>query len=496
MVFGEDSYVKKIERFTILFIMLSLPFVCIPLSWRFPVLGSVLFYYPIFVITILFLVFQKKDCQNFFLKKYILIGAIWGLLTLVNGILIYPYYGDLNIQEGRLFRIIQYCSFIDINSNLGKMFFMIIRSAKIFLLDFICGPMIMYIVYNCFNCLDSREQYKTYRKFVLILILVLMFFAIPEVLYYKFHWQFAREIMVIISGSIQDTSLKSLGWWPPLIWYPQLRSICTEPGLFGSLFGISVPFLLSYSLEYCNIITLFLYCYYNAIAIMAQSRTAFCLLVIHCFTVLSGVFVFSKANKNFWKILLYLFLGVFLGFFNFDAISNDAISNLENVESYYYNTVESVVDSKSRSNPSRLINLKRTINVGLDHCLLGVGTGLKDNYIAEKITVEDCEIQEIKAFYQRVKEEGVLKSGFGNINQYADWFVAQGLIGLIYYLLPVFYLFYIVLRNHMFREERYLILCSSIIASLASMMVGGCNPFFFMTIGLCLSIAVRDKYAS
>ena len=50
--------------------------------------------------------------------------------------------------------------------------------------------------------------------------------------------------------------------------------------------------------------------------------------------------------------------------------------------------------------------------MGLEHPLLGVGTGLRDAYVGEKLVAMDNKSDEMKRWIQAQKERGVMRPGY------------------------------------------------------------------------------------
>lgn len=494
MISLDNKLVEKLELFLILLIIISLPFFCIPVYLRIPFLGHILVYYMLFLITILFVLFDKRPCDNKYFKRYILFGVFWGLFTIINGIIFYPYYDNVSVEQSeKVIRLLSVFQFIDRESNILKMLIMFMRSTKIFLVDFIAGPFIMYVVYNCFSKYDIVETFTIFRKFVLCLIFILSIFSVPEVLYYKFHLLFGRDVMIFITSLIQNSSEKYLDWWPPLIWpNEQLRSVCTEPGLFGGIFGFTIPFLFSYCVDYFNLRTGFSYFYYIVITVMTQARTSVCMLCFFLSCLVYSIFSFKFIRKKLLLLLLVFVIGLVFGVTSFGFINFSDQS--DEYYSYYVKNIESVIQPGSRSNGSRLKNIKYTVSVGMDHFLTGVGVGLKDYYMIDKLNNEDLKEGEIKAIFEGIKQKGVFKVSFGNVNQYAVWLATQGVVGLMYYLSPFFLLLYIVIKKGLLADLKYFTVFISIIASLLNMMVSGISPFYFMTLGIAFSMLNSEKH--
>ena len=113
----KNNLLNKLELTLLFFIIISLPLYCIPVKWRIPVLGSVLYYYPLLLLTVVFFVLDKRNMINEeIFKKYIIFGLVWGFFTIFYGLYIYPYFLQLGEPKGKAIEILlRYISFIDWN---------------------------------------------------------------------------------------------------------------------------------------------------------------------------------------------------------------------------------------------------------------------------------------------------------------------------------------------------------------------------------------------
>lgn len=86
------------------------------------------------------------------------------------------------------------------------------------------------------------------------------------------------------------------------------------------------------------------------------------------------------------------------------------------------------------SNHSRFTVQKTHIQIGLEHPLLGVGTGLRQGYLREKLDKDPG--AEIQKWNKNIDKRGVLRAGFANLGDFTLRFAETGFLGLALYLLP------------------------------------------------------------
>lgn len=144
--------------------------------------------------------------------------------------------------------------------------------------------------------------------------------------------------------------------------------------------------------------------------------------------------------------------------------------------------------------------------IGLDHFLLGVGgQDLKQAYFIHYIPDWLMENGEIKLWVSYQKEKGLLKAYFPILSDYTHQFSSYGLLGLILYLTPSFYGFYLLIKTRKlwlgFASYLYLKL-SALITGFFGMMVSfvGCNSYelyiYWIVLGVllgCLETIDKSK---
>lgn len=102
----------------------------------------------------------------------------------------------------------------------------------------------------------------------------------------------------------------------------------------------------------------------------------------------------------------------------------------------------SLASADKRSNRSRYSILKANIGIGMDYPVLGVGLGLRHAYIPEYLPKEAFLVSEIQMWIRNQKEKGIMRSGFPSLGEYSSRFAETGILGLIVYLIPAFFLIY------------------------------------------------------
>ena len=497
----KNNLLNKLELTLLFFIIISLPLYCIPVKWRIPVLGSVLYYYPLLLLTVVFFVLDKRNMINEeIFKKYIIFGLVWGFFTIFYGLYIYPYFLQLGEPKGKAIEILlRYISFIDWNSDIGKFLVLFLKSAKRFLLDFLSGPIVMYMTYRIFARVDLKSRFDYFAQLVFIFSCIIIVFSIPELLLYKFGFYSALDIMIKITSFIQETTENYLSWYPPLVWHnEQLRSICTEPSMIGIFYGFAVPFIIWKDLKCNNVVLYFLYFYFTLIVVMSQAKTSIAMLGFHIITLFVAFFIFKKYRVNFLIFIILFCIGCLCGVVDFRGSEQQTEQRnieIENaINSYFNNNISNVYDPKSGSSGSRLVNIKKSLMIGAEHFVTGVGVELRHYYIYDKLDESDFEIPEVQAIRDGIVEKGIYKYGFGNVNQYAVWFADQGVVGLIYYILPLFYFMYLFFSKKLFKNLDYFIFAASFLSMAIGMLAGAiATILIYIILGVTFSNLCINK---
>lgn len=80
---------------------------------------------------------------------------------------------------------------------------------------------------------------------------------------------------------------------------------------------------------------------------------------------------------------------------------------------------------------------------------------------------------EIRSITDTLNEKGPLgPASYGNVNQYIFILANSGIIGLFIYLLPVMYMSYEIIKRHLWRDDKILILYIALVGNLLAQMAG------------------------
>lgn len=270
---------KRIYKILLVLLVVSLPLTNLPSKITidnsvFKVCGNY-----ILLLALLFLIyesFKNKININKNLVYFFIAYTLVQVISLIHGLCVYPYYDLISIEQIKQLYFIN--NIIDINVDKNTMLFgwLFIKGTKniVFQSIFLILPTILFL--RTFNEFD--ELFKFIRKSILFLVFLCGIYSIPEILYLKFNIQFAKQILEYINPLLYDIGYL-FGWYPPLLWENQLRSLCVEPSVFGTISAFCVPFIWSYIYEKFSFKYIILYIFFAILIFMTNSRTALALFV-------------------------------------------------------------------------------------------------------------------------------------------------------------------------------------------------------------------------
>ena len=463
--------IRKLQKLTLTFLIISLPLNSITKRFAIPGIGGDLSNY-FFIIGMLWLIYEyfkfgfeiNKKVRLFFCG-YI----VWQIICLVHGLAVYEFNELLTINQiPRLELILNKlsCHRIMVPEMLAIKAWLFLRFTKNILLSDNIVFLLTFYIYHLYKY-DFKSAFSDVRKAIIYLFILMGTYSFVELLWLNLNIPFAKEVLVTINPYLYDP-VSSHGWWPPLLWKNQLRSITHEPSYFGILSIFSLPFIWSllWDKKY-KIVGLFSVFYFTFMIAATNARTAIIITLGELMlTVLSLVFIRRREYMIRVSIIVILFFSAFAcNLINFQSILNYnqemSVQKVQSVQSFVANNVTSVGNTISRSNNARFGNLVANINTIVEYPLLGVGTGLKDAYIDRNLPAFALKNGEIRLWSKCMHEKGVLKSGYPALVKYADIAVQNGLIGLALYLsVAVFLIINLLRRLHLVISDYRAVLCA------------------------------------
>lgn len=199
-----------------------------------------------------------------------------------------------------------------------------------------------------------------------------------------------------------------------------------------------------------GILTAFTFCLF-----LTKARTAValfggevCLLFLALIYFRNKVFLKKFIIIIACSLIAFVFANLFIT--NIMALKTESVSRAtldKVVEMYISDNLKSIGGKDNRSNRSRYSVMEADLRVGLEHPLLGVGTGLRDAYVGEKLAAMDNKSDEMKRWIRAQKERGVMRAGIPVLGEYTSKFAETGMAGSLIHLFPAGYLIFLILKR-------------------------------------------------
>lgn len=461
---------------------LTMPFLFVPkllhLNFIGGPIGTMLMIYPILLAFIYTLYCYKNDNKIFINKgifvKFIILYIIILILSLVHGLIIYPYYdlifnGPPN-QIDKLPKLINLLSAYNIRIDekilLGT--WMIARFLKSVVFEIVYTFGFSYIIY-CWYKNDPQKALKIIVNSICFISIFIILYSFIE-LFFLFGYDWAKNILINVNPYLHEIKA-NFEWWPPLLWNGRMRSIFPEPSQFGMYTAFIIPFLWSNILNNKHkILNLILVCIITLFVFLTQAKTAVLLLLGEM--LLLTIYVLYRRKylvKSYLKILVAVICAFGLSiwcinnynskpftFLNMHTNAN-IDTNVNNtgtgkvINQYVEKNISGVIDPNSGSNNARFAIMKSDLRIWQDNILLGVGTGLKGAYTGDYLSSKEKKNVEITLWGNLQNKYGVLKSSYPSINEFTKRLAQNGIVGFIMYIFPLLFLIFKFYAN----REKY-----------------------------------------
>lgn len=445
------------------------------------ILCDKLVFYPIFIGLIYTMYYQYKY-KNILIKfskflKFIVTYLIVISISLAIGLYTYPYYDlILNIPITQIENLSKFINIMNsfefyIDEKRLIVFWVIARTIKNALLEVLYTFGVAYMIY-CWYHNNWRAAFKILMRAVLVSLIVVSGYSFIE-LFYLAGNEIAKNILTTITPYFYI--IKSNGsWWPPLLLPGQLRSIFAEPSYYGIYFAFAMPFLwyvfMTVKQKHYKTILILAIVFFTFCLFLTQARMT---LVLFC-SEMFLLFIFTVYLRNKFivkqisKILLVSITAFVLSVLFINNLLANNKYNISGIESYLESNLYSLASTSQRSNNSRYSINIADFKIGLEHPIIGVGSGLRNAYIPDYLPEMAKDNGEVQMWIQNQKEKGILRSGFPKLGEYTSRFAETGIIGLVLFLIPPF----ILLRKLYFK------------ITYKNMAVDDKLPYVFFTISL------------
>ena len=455
-------------------------------------IGGQLVIYPLFIGYIYTLYCVKKHDIILPYKKlfYKFIGLYMGFLfiSLLIGLYNFPYYSD--VFAGPLNQIEKIPKVLDLFHSLGifidphvlLQYWLALRFMKSIILESFWCFGTAYLIFLWYKD-DWEMGMKTLYKGIVISLVIFLLYGILDA-FYLLGNEFATDALSSLNPFIHQIKSNN-GWWPPLLWEDQLRSVFSEPSNVGNYIAVVIPLLWGKYLKDKQKRVLFLSAVTVFFVLLSRARTSYA-MIIGMF-LLMILFLLFLQRKDLIKSCVLIAISILIPFYSsvifFNLQNSISKVNVEKVNTVTANevindNVISLAEPGKRSNGARFALITSNFRVFLEHPLIGVGTGLSAPYVVDQYTLHDKQYAEVRLWILNQNKNGIFASNSSiksALNEYITRLAQHGIIGLIIFLIPFIFLGIRLLKilTNTYGNQQLNIF--TIIFSLISMLVAGCN---------------------
>lgn len=477
---------QKVQEYILMLVVLSLPIIMIPKAHSLPLLGGNIPNAFLVIGVLLFLFYLVKFHTAIIpYKKYLIIFIGWYTLCLFIGALTYPFYDNDFFMYMRTEGI--YGKLVKMKPEIfDNIILMELKYACSLFVRMIRGffiPLVgLWLIVINLHQRDWKRGMHQISLAALILAIVMIIYSIPEMIWIWTGNETCAEILSIINPFLYDP-VSTNGWWPPLLWKNQLRSMTLEPSFFGIYASFIIP-LLWYRIfvenkKWCyGILIIFVFMLF---ASKARTGIAVYLGEMAVLFIISLLLRKRAYLKFGGKVLLVgvLSYALFIGGSTYvpAAVSGITGKSIDEMADLYIEENVTSIAGNKRSNVARNGHTVAMARIGLDYPILGVGYGYQNMYLKDRFPEFARDNHEVQNWTKDMLEKGFLKSGYPILNEYAYVFAISGVLGLILFISPIAYLGIKLLRKRqLLHNPGIFVLTVAACGQLADLLS---NAFFF-----------------
>ena len=474
-------YLYKICRMLIIIGVAFTPFATLQVGWIPAPIKVFLNYegylsmYPMLLFSIIWMIHTIREHR---IREYIPLGVFFivyfiaNMTVTIHGNLIFPYYdiADFSRLEGSERMAFQVISTL-FPSNPDYINWVISNTLKTCLTTVTRFYSSYFIVFSIF--LFYREtSFNIIDDIWLGITAILPVLAIYEVfeVAYLVGTSWGETVLGTINPLLYEVE-NSHGWWPPLLWPGQIRSVFAEPSYFSYWGVLCVPFSLrnihNKKHFWISIIEL---AFISFTVLGSNSRTGTALL----FGVICGYFIVAliAKQKSVIKTALIVFCTIAIAL----IISVGILGT--NIDSYFGNTLGTLTSMTARSNSQRFAMMKAQMDIFSEHPILGVGENLLSPYLADYFIEHDMNSGEIALWIEATEDKGFVSGGFPPLCEYTSSLAEYGLVGSIGNNLVFIILVCITIFKGLFKQKPKSREIATILSACACVMAFGISNYF------------------
>ncbi len=436
----------KMARWVLYMMVLTIPIQALPKVYPLPgTLKNVggAFLLLLFALSLLQFWRERSTYEKWplWLKGYLALACLWPLLCTAVGAVTFPYWDEASVAFLRETWLVQkvavfYPAILTNETLLHlKYGFSMMTSVVKTLLIPLLG--IYFSLYVMFQNKDSRYILDTVSRAALVAALGLCAYSLIEIPWLLTGNEWCASILKWINVHLYDVETAH-EWWPPLLWYGQLRSFTKEPSFFGIMAVFIVPLLWYRAAMLKEKKVWLLLILFNYMIFLTHARTAqFMFLGELLFLLILSLW---GCYPGWRKAVGTIFLATALSFGAYlfvPALVYPGKSAGQAFELYLKQDLGSMTDMSKRSNTARLGNTVALFTIGVKNPVFGVGEGFVSPYIVDNIPSFAQNDEEIKHWGSMLREQGFLESPLPILNMFGFMICAYGILGLLLFLAPL-----------------------------------------------------------
>lgn len=440
--------------------------------------------------------------------RFLKVIFLWALLCSVLGVLFYPSFANIDLNQMRSFKNLfyhmkqLYPDLSDLSFLKGWMLYRALRNSIAYAAS---SYLISFWIYHIYYK-DWKQGVKDLKKAVLVASFLIISYSVIETGFLCGSVS-CKAILAKINVKIFDVA-SGQGWWPPLFWNQlQMRSLFPEPSHLGIFLAMVIPLFFTEFFTKINKISLVkisVYCCLVMMLFMSKARTGIVVIGFEFFLFICVIYIYTPlSSRGKFEKLIFLISCTILAFVfslgimsNFKSIDNKVTDSHEvvSVQNYVQNNVTSVTGNQ-RSNSARKTNVLATLKVGMNHPIFGVGIYTRNEYIAGQLTELDKNVGEVKLWLKYMVEQGPMQSGFPDTNHFITIFSEQGIIGVILFICPTWVLLLkLFLEKRNIKQDIEIITTAVALVGLNIALLANEDHFgVFIILGLMMAIIWRKE---
>lgn len=421
--------------------------------------------YPFLLFSILFLVLNIRK-GNLITYKPLFIFFIFyfviNFLVCIHGLIIYPRYDILDYSKlagaDRIAYNVVY-SLLHLGSPNNVWFVStILKSILTIFTKFISSFFVVFSIYYFYK----RTKYDFLNdlwigiSYVLPLLLLYEVFEIA----YLLNYDWGQKMLTIINPFLYDIGSMN-GWWPPLLWENQIRSVFQEPSFWGYWGAICISIFMGNIVNKKNVLLNTIeFCFVCFLLFSSNSRTgvALTLGVVFVFCVLT---IYKYKLSKIINIIYLLFLVVllfwgssyFVAYYQHNIKTDISFENNKVTKDFIDDNLNSIIQEDARSNKSRYGLTQADFMIFREHPFMGVGEQLIGNYLAEEGLKNGNISLEYQDWIKNQQKSGNVGNVFPSLNEYARALSTGGIMGFCVNTMPFLLLAFFGLYKFIFKTK-------------------------------------------